>query len=78
MSNSGTPITASTAIIQPVETIIFPLSFEGKIFAVIEIGAGEPFSDAHKDLIEEISASYGVILSNLSVRLQTVDLLRDS
>jgi len=55
--------------------VLLPISYEGEILAVLEIGAFEPFLNKHKSLIEQISQNSGIILKSVLGRIETEKLL---
>ena len=54
---------------------LLPISFEGEILALLEIGSIEEFSNAHKNLIEQVIKNTGVILKAVLGRIETEKLL---
>lgn len=60
------------------EIMIIPILFEKRTVAVIELGSIYGFSEKHKQLIEQVAATFGVVVNNMDSRMQVDRLLRES
>jgi len=55
---------------------LLPISFEEEILGVIEIGSIEQFSNAHKNLLDQVIKNTGIILKAVLGRIETEKLLQ--
>ena len=62
----------------PKALLVFPIVFESRILAVIEVAAMTTFSHLHLLLIQQLQQSLGVITNNVTTQQKTVRLLSDS
>lgn len=68
-------VKTATTQTKPVELLILPATFEGKIKGVIELGTLNKFSPAHLELIEELGPQLGVVLHFIKGQVFTENLL---
>ncbi len=71
-------VKTATTLTKPVELLILPATFEGKIKGVIELGTQNKFSSAHLDLLEELGPQLGVLLHFIKGQVFTDNLLREA
>ncbi|HLZ94531.1 MAG TPA: response regulator, partial [Candidatus Dormibacteraeota bacterium] len=62
----------------PLNIIILPVLFEGDVRAVIELASFQQFSEIHKDFLDQLTDSIGVVLNNIEANSRTESLLRQS
>ncbi len=62
----------------PRSLVVFPVTFEGKIKAVIGIASLKVFSDTHLAFLEQLTASIGIVLNSIEATMQTEGLLKQS
>gem|GEM_PF-287328 len=62
----------------PLTIVALPIVFEDQTLAVIELASFQPFSDIQMDLLEQVSATMGVVINSVRGRQRTEELLRES
>ncbi|MDQ3106913.1 MAG: HAMP domain-containing protein, partial [Actinomycetota bacterium] len=62
----------------PANVIVLPVLFEDQILAVIELAAFRPFSEIHRNFLEQIVETVGVVLSTIIATMRTEELLKES
>ena len=60
---------------QPKQLLVAPILFEGEVLAVIEIASIENMLARHKNLVEQVFRSVGIILKSVMGRIETEDIL---
>ena len=71
-------ITSGLGDASPNNILVFPIVFESKILAVIELAALKPFSNIELQLIDQLQKSLGVITNNILTQQKTKELLNES
>ena len=64
--------------IQPASIISFPVTFEGSVAGVIQLGAVRPFSDRQRDFLEVVRDPIGIAITSAQVRQRTEQLLEET
>lgn len=72
------PITSGLGQVVPKSLLIVPIVYEGTTIAVIELGAVQPFSSQHEELIEGFKDTFGLTVNSVLSRMEVVRLLRES
>jgi signal transduction histidine kinase/CheY-like chemotaxis protein/HAMP domain-containing protein len=62
----------------PVNLVIFPIVFEGQILGVIEAGSFSPFTQLHRDFLEQLMETVGVNVNSILASSRTDALLAES
>ncbi|MGP8215514.1 MAG: HAMP domain-containing protein [Bacteroidia bacterium] len=62
----------------PVNILVLPVLFEGKLKAVIELASFDSFSQTHQDFLEGLTESIGIVLNTIETNSRTEDLLTQS
>jgi len=62
----------------PVNLTIFPVVFEGQILGVIEAGSFSPFTDVHRDFLEQLMETVGINVNSILASSRTDALLAES
>ncbi|SDL92369.1 Signal transduction histidine kinase [Catalinimonas alkaloidigena] len=62
----------------PLNLVILPVLFEGKVKAVIELASFESFSETHMDFLEQLTESIGIVLNTIGTNTRTEKLLTQS
>ncbi|HEX6349037.1 MAG TPA: HAMP domain-containing protein [Candidatus Dormibacteraeota bacterium] len=62
----------------PLNIIVLPVLFEGEVKAVIELASFETFSDTHKDFLDQLTESIGIVLNTIEANMRTEELLVQS
>jgi len=62
----------------PLNIIVLPVLFEGEVKAVIELASFETFSDTHKDFLDQLTESIGIVLNTIEANMRTEELLIQS
>jgi len=76
--SSAITIKTATTSAQPIEVVVFPAVFEGKLKGVIEIAKLERFSPVQLDLLEELNPQLGVIFHFIKGQVFTDNLLKEA
>jgi len=63
---------------QPMNVIILPVLFEGRLKAVIELASLETFSQIHQDFLDGLTESIGIVLNTIESNMRTEELLVQS
>lgn len=63
---------------QPIELILFPIKFERRVIAVLELASLTKMSPVQHRLLEKLAQKLGVIVHTISGRLRVEELLRES
>jgi signal transduction histidine kinase/CheY-like chemotaxis protein/CHASE3 domain sensor protein len=71
-------ITFSAGEIKPSHIYVFPVYFERRLIAVIELGSRHPFTGLHKEFFSRVSESIGVGLHACLSRVQLQELLEET
>ncbi|HKC19103.1 MAG TPA: histidine kinase dimerization/phospho-acceptor domain-containing protein, partial [Candidatus Dormibacteraeota bacterium] len=62
----------------PVNVLILPVLFEGEVRAVIELASFQSLAPIHRDFLDQLTDSIGVVLNNIQANSRTESLLRQS
>ena len=71
-------ITSGLGQAPPPNILILPVLFEGEVRAVIELASFEALSPIHRDFLDQLTDSIGVVLNNIQANGRTESLLRQS
>ncbi|MFZ5659973.1 MAG: HAMP domain-containing protein [Pseudomonadota bacterium] len=61
----------------PLNIIVLPVPFEGRVKAVIELASFQPFSDIHQIFLDQLMESIGVVLNMIKANMRTEELLQE-
>src|SRR5262249_48419459 len=62
----------------PLTIIVLPVLFEGETMAVIELASFQSFSPIHRNFLNQLMESIGVVLNVISANMRTEQLLQQS
>lgn len=62
----------------PRNLVVLPISFEGKVKAVIELASLGSFTPLHISFLEQLTASIGIVLNSIEATTRTEDLLKQT
>ncbi|MBV9491928.1 MAG: response regulator, partial [Verrucomicrobia bacterium] len=62
----------------PVNIIILPVLFEGRVKAVIELSSFQRFNPTHQAFLDQLTESIGIVLNTIEANTLTEDLLKQS
>src|SRR6202047_690335 len=62
----------------PRNVIVFPVLFEDRVKAVIELASLSVFTASHLSFLEQLTASIGIVLNSIEATMQTEGLLKQS
>ncbi len=62
----------------PRSVAVFPVTFEGKIKAVLALASLNEFDPSHLAFLEQLTANIGIVLNSIEVTMQTEALLKQS
>jgi len=72
------PIRSGLMLAAPRNLVVLPVLFEGRVKAVIELAALAPFTATQLTLLEQLTASLGIVLNSIEATMRTESLLRQS
>jgi signal transduction histidine kinase/HAMP domain-containing protein/ActR/RegA family two-component response regulator len=62
----------------PVNLIVLPIVFEGRVLGVMEAGSFSRFTQVHQDFLEQLMEAIGTSVNTIIVNSRTDDLLQES
>jgi HAMP domain-containing protein/CheY-like chemotaxis protein/signal transduction histidine kinase len=62
----------------PLNIVVLPVLFEGKVKAVIELASFNEFKDIHVTLLDQLTETIAIVLNTLEANMRTEDLLAQS
>ena len=62
----------------PLNIVVLPVLFEGKVKAVIELASFNEFKDIHVTLLDQLTETIAIVLNTLEANMRTEDLLTQS
>ncbi|MEO5916272.1 MAG: HAMP domain-containing protein [Luteolibacter sp.] len=62
----------------PINIMVLPIVFEGKVKAVIELASFERFNPTHEAFLGQLAESIGIVLNTIKASTLTEDLLKQS
>jgi signal transduction histidine kinase/HAMP domain-containing protein/ActR/RegA family two-component response regulator len=62
----------------PVNLIVLPIVFEGRVLGVFEAGSFSRFTQVHRDFLEQLMEAIGTSVNTIIVNSRTDDLLQES
>jgi signal transduction histidine kinase/CheY-like chemotaxis protein/HAMP domain-containing protein len=62
----------------PMNIIVLPILFEGKVKAVIELASFQGFNPTHEGFLVQLAESIGIVLNTIKANTLTEDLLKQS
>ncbi len=60
------------------DVLVMPVLFEDHVLGVIELASIESFSDVHRDFLDRIGETIGVVLNTIRANMRTEELLEQS
>src|SRR5438132_1417823 len=63
---------------QPMNIVVLPILFEGKVKAVMELSSLDRFNSTHQAFLEQLTESIGIVLNTIEANTRTEDLLKQS
>src|SRR5437899_5843935 len=71
-------ITSALGEAPPLDVLVLPVVFEGRIKAVIELASFDRFSATHHAFLDQLMESIGIVLNTIEANMRTEDLLKQS
>ncbi|ONH50791.1 hybrid sensor histidine kinase/response regulator [Frankia sp. CcI49] len=71
-------ISSSLGQARPVNLIVFPILFEDRVLGVIELASFAPFTEVHRDFLNQLMETIGVIVNTIIANSRTDALLVES
>ena len=62
----------------PADVMVMPVLFEDQVLGVIELASMRPFSEPHRDFLDRIGETIGVVLNTIRANMRTEELLTQS
>ncbi|HJS95643.1 MAG TPA: response regulator, partial [Solirubrobacteraceae bacterium] len=62
----------------PADVLVMPVLFEDQVLGVIELASLRPFSEPHRDVLDRIGETIGVVLNTIRANMRTEELLTQS
>jgi HAMP domain-containing protein/CheY-like chemotaxis protein/signal transduction histidine kinase len=72
------PVSATVLEARPRSIVVLPVIFEEQLKAVLAVASLYEFDDAHLTLLEQLTASIGIVLNSIEATMQTELLLKQS
>ncbi len=63
---------------RPMNIVVLPVVFEGKVKAVMELSSLERFNPTHQAFLDQLTESIGIVLNTIEANMRTEDLLKQS
>ncbi|MGA2929405.1 MAG: HAMP domain-containing protein, partial [Solirubrobacteraceae bacterium] len=60
------------------DVLVMPVLFEDRVLGVIELASIRPFADVHRDFLDRITETIGVVLNTIRANMRTEELLTQS
>jgi HAMP domain-containing protein/signal transduction histidine kinase/ActR/RegA family two-component response regulator len=70
-------ISSSLGEVEPLNIVVLPIIFEGKVKAVIELASVHAFSANYINFLDQLMTSIGVVLNMIASTMRTEELLRE-
>ena len=64
--------------VAPRGILIFPVTFEDEVIAVVELATMEHFTKLHQELVDQIIETFGLTINSIMGRMEIIRLLNDS
>ena len=71
-------ITSGLGEARPLNIIVLPIIFEGKVKAVIELASFAMYSATHQAFMDQLAESIGIVLNTIEANMRTEELLKQS
>ncbi|MDP2794556.1 MAG: response regulator, partial [Sulfurisoma sp.] len=71
-------ITSGLGEAKPLNIVVLPILFEGKLKAVIELASFDRYSVTHLAFLDQLAESIGIVLNIIEATLRTEELLKQS
>jgi signal transduction histidine kinase len=71
-------ITSGLGSAKPLNIVVLPIIFEGKVKAVIELASFERYSATHQAFLDQLAESIGIVLNTIEANMRTEELLKQS
>jgi len=62
----------------PLNLVVLPVVFEGKVTSVVELASVNRFSDIHLTFLDQLTESIGIVLNTIQAGMRTEELLKQS
>ncbi len=62
----------------PLNIVVLPVIFEGKVMAVVELASFSRFSDIHQNFLDQLTEGLGLVLNTLLANMRTEELLKQA
>ena len=76
--DDAVPIGSTMFRAMPRTIVVFPVMFENEIKAVLGLASLHDFAQSHLALLEQLTASIGIVLNSIEATMQTESLLKQS
>ena len=73
-----TPVKSALVKARPRSIAVLPVLFEGQVKAVIELASLNSFTDLQMSFLEQLTASFGVVVNSIEATMRTERLLEQS
>ena len=71
-------ITSGLGEAKPLNIVVLPIIFEGKVKAIIELASFEHYSPIHQTFLDQLAESIGIVLNTIEANMRTEELLKQS
>ncbi|MES2512126.1 MAG: response regulator, partial [Pseudomonadota bacterium] len=74
----GLKISSGLTEIAPMDILVLPIIFEGKVRGVVELASVERFNSTHQAFLDQLTESIGIVINTIEANMRTEDLLTQS
>jgi signal transduction histidine kinase/HAMP domain-containing protein/CheY-like chemotaxis protein len=71
-------ITSGLGQALPLNIVVLPVVFEGRVKAIIELASFERYSATHQAFLDQLAESIGIVLNTIEANMRTEELLKQS
>ncbi|MBI5793003.1 MAG: HAMP domain-containing protein, partial [Rhodocyclales bacterium] len=71
-------ITSGLGAAKPLNIVVLPIIFEGKVKAIIELASFDRYSATHQAFLDQLAESIGIVLNTIEANMRTEELLKQS
>ena len=71
-------ITSGLGEARPLNIVVLPVVFEGRVKAIIELASFERYSATHQAFLDQLAESIGIVLNTIEANMRTEELLKQS
>ena len=74
----GLKISSGLTDVAPMDILVLPIIFEGRVRGVVELASVERFNSTHQAFLDQLTESIGIVINTIEANMRTEDLLTQS